>query len=39
MSDIWRHPAVGTTRSYVYTGSETLDYDEWADAMAAGRRS
>lgn len=37
MSDIWRHPAVGTTRSYVYTGSETLDYDEWADAMAAGR--
>ncbi|MDH3272337.1 MAG: CehA/McbA family metallohydrolase [Gemmatimonadota bacterium] len=37
MSDIWRHPAVGTTRSYVYTGNETLVYDEWADAMAAGR--
>ena len=37
MSDIWRHPAVGTTRSYVYTGEEELDYDQWADAMAAGR--
>ncbi len=37
MTDIWRHPAVGTTRSYVYTGQENLDYDEWADAMAAGR--
>ena len=37
MSDIWRHPAVGTTRSYVYTGSETLDYDEWANAMAGGK--
>jgi len=37
MSDIWRHPAVGTTRSYVYTGSQNLDYDEWADAMAAGQ--
>jgi Tol biopolymer transport system component len=37
MTDIWRHPAVGTTRSYVYTGQEDLDYDEWADAMAAGR--
>ncbi len=36
MTDIWRHPAVGTTRSYVYTGRE-LDYDEWAAAMAAGR--
>ena len=28
MTDIWRHPAVGTTRSYVYTGEEELDYDE-----------
>ena len=37
MTDIWRHPAVGTTRSYVYTGDEELDYDRWADAMAAGR--
>ena len=37
MTDIWRHPAVGTTRSYVYTGNETLDYDEWANAMASGR--
>ena len=37
MSDIWRHPAVGTTRSYVHTGEEELDYDAWADAMAAGR--
>ena len=37
MTDIWRHPAVGTTRSYVYTGQPELDYDEWADAMAAGR--
>ena len=37
MTDIWRHPAVGTTRSYVYTGREELDYDEWADAMAQGR--
>ncbi|MCG8468768.1 MAG: CehA/McbA family metallohydrolase, partial [Gemmatimonadetes bacterium] len=37
MTDIWRHPAVGTTRSYVYTGNPELDYDEWADAMAAGR--
>ena len=37
MSDIWRHPAVGTTRSYVYTGEAELDYDSWADAMAAGR--
>ncbi len=37
MTDIWRHPAVGTTRSYVYTGEEELDYDEWAEAMAAGR--
>ena len=37
MTDIWRHPAVGTTRSYVYTGEEELDYDEWADAMAQGR--
>ena len=37
MTDIWRHPAVGTTRSYVYTGEPVLDYDEWADAMAAGR--
>ncbi|NNM35308.1 MAG: CehA/McbA family metallohydrolase [Gemmatimonadetes bacterium] len=36
MTDIWRHPAVGTTRSYVYTGEPVLDYDEWADAMAAG---
>ncbi|MDE2943390.1 MAG: CehA/McbA family metallohydrolase [Gemmatimonadota bacterium] len=36
MTDMWRHPAVGTTRSYVYTGEEELDYDEWADAMAAG---
>ena len=36
MTDIWRHPAVGTTRSYVYTGKKTLDYDEWADAMAGG---
>ncbi len=37
MTDIWRHPAVGTTRSYVHTGSDVLDYDEWVDAMAAGR--
>ncbi|MCH8936000.1 MAG: CehA/McbA family metallohydrolase [Gemmatimonadetes bacterium] len=37
MSDIWRHPAVGTTRSYVYTGEDELDYDSWVDAMAAGR--
>ena len=37
MTDIWRHPAVGTTRSYVYTGQDDLDYDEWAEAMAAGR--
>lgn len=37
MTDIWRHPAVGTTRSYVYTGEETLNYKEWADAMAEGR--
>ena len=37
MTDIWRHPAVGTTRSYVYTGEEELDYDEWAEAMTAGR--
>ena len=37
MSDIWRHPAVGTTRSYVYTGEDHLHYDAWADAMAAGR--
>ena len=37
MSDIWRHPAVGTTRSYVHTGEAELDYDAWADAMAAGR--
>ena len=37
MTDIWRHPAVGTTRSYVHTGNTTLDYDEWADAMARGR--
>jgi TolB protein len=36
MSDIWRHHAVGTTRSYVYTGEEELDYDSWADAMAEG---
>ena len=36
MSDMWRHPAVGTTRSYVHTGEAELDYDEWADAMAAG---
>ena len=25
MSDISRHPAVGTTRSYVYTGEDKLD--------------
>ena len=37
MSDIWRHPAVGTTRTYVYTGEEHVHYDAWADAMAAGR--
>ena len=37
MSDIWRHPAVGTTRTYVHTGEAELDYDSWADAMAAGR--
>ncbi len=37
MSDIWRHPAVGTTRSYVYTREEELDYDSWASAMAQGR--
>lgn len=37
MTDIWRHPAVGTTRSYVYTGSSELDYDEWAEAMKQGR--
>lgn len=37
MTDIWRHPAVGTTRSYVYTGSAELDYDEWAEAMRQGR--
>ena len=37
MSDIWRHPAVGTTRTYVYTGEDHLHYDAWADAMAAGR--
>ncbi len=37
MSDIWRHPAVGTTRTYVHTGEDRLDYDAWADAMAAGR--
>ena len=37
MSDIARHPAVGTTRSYVYTGEEELDYDSWIDAVAAGR--
>ncbi len=37
MTDIWRHPAVGTTRTYVYTGEEELDYDSWADAMAEGR--
>ncbi len=36
MTDIWRHPAVGTTRSYVYTGKNALDYNEWADAMASG---
>ena len=37
MSDISRHPAVGTTRSYVYTGEDKLDYDSWADALAAGQ--
>lgn len=37
MTDMWRHAAVGTTRSYVYTGESELDYDSWADAMAAGR--
>ena len=37
MSDIWRHPAVGTTRTYVYTGEDHLHYDAWADSMAAGR--
>lgn len=37
MTDIWRHPAVGTTRSYVYTGEDELDYDSWIDAMAQGR--
>ena len=37
MSDIWRHPAVGTTRTYVYTGQDHVHYDAWADAMAAGR--
>ena len=37
MSDIWRHPAVGTTRTYVYTGEDHVHYDAWADAMAAGR--
>ncbi len=37
MTDIWRHPAVGTTRSYVYTGDGELDYDRWAEALAAGR--
>ena len=37
MSDIWRHPAVGTTRTYVHTGEDRLDYDAWAAAMAAGR--
>ncbi|MCY4647794.1 MAG: LpqB family beta-propeller domain-containing protein [Gammaproteobacteria bacterium] len=37
MSDIWRHPAVGTTRTYVHTGEDHLDYDAWTDAMAAGR--
>ncbi|MDE0649666.1 MAG: CehA/McbA family metallohydrolase, partial [Gammaproteobacteria bacterium] len=28
---------VGTTRTYVHTGEGRLDYDAWADAMAAGR--
>ena len=37
MTDIWRHPAVGTTRSYVYTGKQELEYGEWASAMAEGR--
>ena len=37
MSDIWRHPAVGTTRTYVYTGEDHLHYDAWADSIAAGR--
>ena len=37
MSDIWRHPAVGATRTYVYTGEDHLHYDAWANAMAAGR--
>ncbi|MYB32279.1 MAG: hypothetical protein F4Y20_07115 [Acidobacteria bacterium] len=37
MTDIWRHPAVGTTRVYVHTGEDHVHYDAWADAMAAGR--
>ena len=37
MTDIPRHPAVGTTRTYVYTGEDHLHYKAWAAAMAAGR--
>ena len=37
MTDIWRHPAIGTTRTYVHTGEDHVHYDAWADAMAAGR--
>ncbi len=36
MTDYWRHPAIGSVRVYVKTGS-SLDYDNWIEAFTKGR--
>ncbi len=37
MPDIWRHPAVGSTRVYVRTGDGPLSTDDWLSALRDGR--
>ena len=36
MTDYWRHPAIGSVRVYVKTGS-SLDYSNWIEAFLEGR--
>ncbi len=36
MTDYWRHPAIGTVRVYVKTGSP-LDYGAWIQGLREGR--
>jgi len=37
MPDVWRHPAVGSTRVYVRTGGERVDHGAWLAGLREGR--